>query len=300
MDEHGIGRAVVAGADTCADLPEVSRAIVEYPDRFRAVGVPLGANLGEIEAAIRHQAESGFLGIRIFDRMIAEYPSLLTLMGDLGLQPWVVEVLVWKRRPVCWLISSRPTTPAGWSRRTSPGLPIPALLDAPGPVGELFRHPHFLVIFSRHGAHSNPILRPWAKKLVEHLGWGRILFGSEFPVCLWRNESYASTLKWVQTLDIPFGPQDQAAFYGGNAAREFWSQPLPPAKIVDARYAAGNWPSPATIPLLAAQGIDFPVELHRQLLARYLAGEGELYPDYRAYLTAVNAAALGSIPTEKD
>lgn len=34
MGAHGIQRAIVADADTYPDLPEVSRAILEYPDRF--------------------------------------------------------------------------------------------------------------------------------------------------------------------------------------------------------------------------------------------------------------------------
>ena len=54
MDRHGVQKAFVAAADTCPDIDEVSRAIVEYPERFRAVGVPLGDH--SLKSALRCSA----------------------------------------------------------------------------------------------------------------------------------------------------------------------------------------------------------------------------------------------------
>ena len=294
MDRHRIDRAIAAGADTCPDLPEVSRAIVEYGGRFLAVGVPLGDSLDEIGESMRHQAGCGFSGIRIFDRMIAAYPSLLGLIGDLGLVPWVVggPALTAAAKLLVGYLE------AGSDRWVvAPhfaGAADPLLLDSSGPVRDLFQHPNFLVIFSRHGAYEPQIVRAWAQKLVTLMGWERILFGSEFPVCLWRNESYQSTLDWAKTLAVPFSTVQRDTFYGANAARILWDRPARPARLVDSKYSPANWPTPDTLPLFTTQGIDFPVEMHRRLLSRYLTGEQENFPDYRAFLTQVFVEASRS------
>ena len=287
MDRHDIQRAFAAGADTCPDLPEVSRAIVEHGERFRAVGVPLGDSLDEIEESIRHQAACGFLGIRIFDRMIAAYPSLLSLIGDLGLIPWVVggPALAIAAQLLVDYLKVDP-----YRLVVAPhfaGAAEPQVLDFPGPVRDLFQHPRFLVIFSRHGAYQQQVVRAWAQKLVTLVGWERILFGSEFPVCLWRNENYQSTLDWVKTLDVPFSTGQQDAFYGGTASQSLWDRPVQPARLVDRKYSPESWPTPATLPLFTSQGIDFPVELHRRLLSHYLAEAYKNFTDYRTYLTHV-------------
>jgi predicted TIM-barrel fold metal-dependent hydrolase len=277
MDEHGIQKAMVAAADTCPDIREVSRAIVEYPQRFRAVGVPLGDTFVEIRASLEHQAECGFLGIRIFDRMIAEYPRLLQVMADLNLIPWVVGGPA--LAPAAGLLAE---FLGGAEDRfvVAPhfaGAASPQLLEAPGPVRDLFAHPRLLVIFSRHGAYEAQLVRAWAAALVEKIGWKRILFGSEFPVCLWRNESYQSTLDWVKSLGLDV---DAEAFEGGNAARWLWERPVRPPRRVDAPAPAGS----GVINLFARQGLEIPEKAHQRLLARYLEGSrGDA--DYRAFIT---------------
>jgi len=298
MDRHGIRKGIVAAADTCPDLPEVSRAILEHGDRLRAVGVPLGDTPEAISASIRHQAECGFLGIRIFDRMLAAHPSLLRLIGDLGLIPWVVGGAA--LAPAAGLLVD--FLEAGADRWViAPhfaGTADPRLLDSPGSVLDLFRHPRFLVIFSRHGAYDLQQVRLWALRLVDLLGWERILFGSEFPVCLWRNESYQSTLDWVQTLGVPFSREQQAAFYGGTADLIFWKRSLPPARPVDAGYSPQFWKTPDTLPLFPRQGLDFPTSLHRRFMQRYLAGDYQNSSDYRTYLMQAIQAACQDLDDE--
>ena len=296
MDENGISQAVVAGADTCPDLGEVSRAIVEHGDRFRAVGVPLGNSVEEIGESIEHQAACGFLGIRIFDRMIAAHPTLLRLIGELGLIPWVVggpALMPAAKLLVEYLeadLDHQVVAPH------FAGAADPSWLDSPGPVGDLFDHPRFRVIFSRHGAYDPQYLQPWAEKLVNRLGWERILYGSEFPVCVWRNESYANTQEWVKKLQAPFSLTQQDAFYGANAAQIFWDRPVQAARLVDAKYHPDHWPTPDNVPLFPQQGIEVPVELQRKLLAHYLAsGKGEKM-DYRTYVTQVLRENLPLFP----
>lgn len=285
LDRHGVARAVVAAADTCPDLAEVSRAAAAYPERLRAVGVPLGETEAEIRASLEYQARAGFLGIRIFDRMLAAYPALLEGLGDLGLVPYVVGGPA--LAPAAKLLADFLAADDG-RLVVAPhfgGVAAPELLDAPGPVNELFSHPRLLVIFSRHGAHEPLAVRAWARALAAKIGWGRILFGSEFPVCLWRGESYQSTLEWVNGLEPPETAGE--AFAGGNA-RRLWERRLPPARELQApRPPAGG-----KVTLFPQLGLDIPEELHQRWLARYLeSGGGE---DYRVFVTRLLLAGGGA------
>jgi predicted TIM-barrel fold metal-dependent hydrolase len=277
MDRHGIQKAIVAAADTCPDIGEVSRAVVEYPQRFRAVGVPLGATFAEISASLRRQAESGFLGIRIFDRMIAEHPHLLGVMADLNLIPWVVGGPA--LAPAAKLLvnflqaaADRCVVAPHFGGATSP-----QVLETPGPVRELFEQPRLLVIFSRHGAYDPDLVRGWAAALIEKIGCQRILFGSEFPVCLWRNESYQSTLDWARALDPNL---DAGAFGGENAYRALWQRPV----LAPRQIAAPPLPGSGMVNLFTRQGLEIPEKIHQRLLARYLADSGG-DADYRAFIT---------------
>lgn len=279
MDRHGVQRAIVAAADTCPDLHEVSRAIVEYPERFRAVGVPLGSTFDEIAISLRNQARSGFIGIRIFDRMIVEMPGLLKVMGELNLVPYVVggPGLSPAARQLAAFLEG------GADRLVvAPhfaGAASPAVLEVPGPVRDLFDHPRLLVIFSRHGANDTQVIGDWARALIGRLGWSRILFGSEFPVCLWRNESYASTLEWVKTLEQPV---DEALFYGGNALRSLWNWPAGSPR----RIGKTHRPTGGLVNLFNRQGLEIPEEVHQRLLARFLVDNPDGL-DYRAFITRI-------------
>jgi predicted TIM-barrel fold metal-dependent hydrolase len=279
LDRNGVQKAIVAAADTCPDIHEILRAIRRYPDRLRGVGVPLGRTFNELRDSLRQQAACGFLGIRIFDRMIAEFPELLQEMAELKLVPYVVGGA--GLAPAASLLAD---FLAGAPDRlvVAPhfgGAADPAVLDAPGPVRDLFSHPRLLVIFSRHGAYDAQLVQSWASALIEKAGPERILYGSEFPVCLWRNESYQSTLNWAQTLDPAPDPD---RFYGGNARRYLWEKSLPPASPIE----LAGWVVPGTVRLFGGQGIDLPEAIQQELLASYLQEEGR-GEDYRAYITRI-------------
>jgi hypothetical protein len=163
------------------------------------------------------------------------------------------------------------------------GVASTRVLDHPGPVRDLFSHPRLLVIFSRHGAFDPQAVKEWAVALVERIGWERIMFGSEFPVCLWRNEKYADTIEWVRSLGTEI---DADAFYGGNALRCLWRHPVhPPQRIDRSRYpAASN--TTGTIHLFPHQGIELPEAVHKRLIERYWV-EQDQYPDYRTFVAHV-------------
>src|SRR6202140_395573 len=84
MDTHDVEGAVLSTAETCPDVHELSRAIRLYPDRFRAVGMPLGADEQAICDNVRAQLDSGFSGIRLPAQLVARLPKILDIIGEAG------------------------------------------------------------------------------------------------------------------------------------------------------------------------------------------------------------------------
>ena len=63
-------------------------------------------------------------------------------------------------------------------------------------------------------------LRPYVDVVLEAFGPGRVLFGSDWPVCLVVC-GYARWLELVQELIAPLSPSERAAILGGNARRVY-------------------------------------------------------------------------------
>ncbi len=60
--------------------------------------------------------------------------------------------------------------------------------------------------------------RPYLETVVDAFGPGRIVFGSDWPVCLVAAE-YAQVVGIVEDYFAEFPAEDRAAFFGGNAER---------------------------------------------------------------------------------
>jgi predicted TIM-barrel fold metal-dependent hydrolase len=286
MDAHAIEKAIVCTAETCPDLPELSRALVHHADRLRVVGVPLGRTYTEICESIQHQADCGFIGLRIQAKMIAEFPELLQLFGKRRLIPWVVgenglQIAAGHLLEYLAENNSHYVIAPHFANTTNL-----AVFTTPGQLQQLFRHPRFLVVFSRQGAYEPAAVRSWALRLIEELGWQRILYGSEFPVCLWRNESYQDTVNWIQTLGLSPTETELSDYYGGTALRLLWESPPRPVHLADEKWSAKNWAVPGKVNLLANHPLEIPEEIHHRLLARYLLNDMQSqFQDYRDYLT---------------
>src|ERR1039457_1048590 len=76
LDANGAEAAIVGTAATCPDLRELSRAAVQYPARFRTIGMAMGKSLEERAACIAAQMDCGFTGIRLQDSLVAREPAL--------------------------------------------------------------------------------------------------------------------------------------------------------------------------------------------------------------------------------
>jgi L-fucono-1,5-lactonase len=73
-------------------------------------------------------------------------------------------------------------------------------------------------LITRAPAPHAPALRPYADVLLVELGPKRLMFGSDWPVCLLAAD-YGETLDVAETLTSALGPDESAEVYGGTAAR---------------------------------------------------------------------------------
>jgi hypothetical protein len=101
-----------------------------------------------------------------------------------------------------------------------------SVFDENRAVAELFDHPNFYVVFSRQALFGSATLVPWARHLIDRLGWKRLFWGSELPVPFWRDEKVANLVSWV----TQFSPtrEQLGDFYVGNAERAIFDRPRRP------------------------------------------------------------------------
>jgi hypothetical protein len=229
--------------------------------------------------------ECGFTGIRLPAELVAREPELLDLVGKAGGTPYLegsegyrvaavrlVEFL--DRYPACVVAATHYAGPTD-----------PTIFSKQEPVARLFRHPRFLVIFSRQGYMDQDMLKVWTRALVEMTGWDRIMYGSEFPVALWRDETFRSTQGWIDAVGLKPTPAERAKFFYENAHRHFF-QKRPAARLIDARWNRTDWKTDSPVWLFQKGGVDLPEESHRKLLRVYLAAGGDARAgSYRDFVT---------------
>ncbi len=280
MDREGVTAALLSTAETCPDLLEISRALVAHPDRFRAVGMPVGRSPEHVRAAIRAQLASGFSGIRLPAAFIAANPDVLAILGEAGAFPLVVgdqglrvaaELLAdfLDEFPASFVLAGHFAGPAD-----------PALLSAHPEVSRLFDHPRFHVAFTRHGALGHTPLEAWAAAVVARIGWGRVLWGSEWPVALWRDETYRTTLDWALRLNPTAA--DLQAIRHDNAHRLLFARPIAPRPLgpewdmTALKRHADVWLFPPSLNLSE--------ERHRPIMLAYEAWGGERRGRYSEFM----------------
>ena len=165
--------------------------------------MPLGRTPAHLRD-IRAQPDSGFSGIRCSGGLRCRQLGYWSLLGAAGAFPLVVgeQGAAWVAARLLVDFLDRYSSNFVIAGHFAGPTDTP-LLDTEADVGRLFDHPRFHVAFTRHGALSHLPLESWARAVVSRIGWSRVLWGSEWPVALWRDETYRSTLDWVLRLDPP-------------------------------------------------------------------------------------------------
>ncbi len=91
-------------------------------------------------------------------------------------------------------------------------------------IRELAQRPHVscklsgMVTEVRDAEWNTDLLRPYFETVLEAFGPERLMFGSDWPVCLLRSD-HPSWTRIATDLVAPLSPDEQAAFWGGNATR---------------------------------------------------------------------------------
>ncbi len=284
MERYNVEQSILATADTCPDLSELSRAQIAFPRQFRSVGMPVGRDIQDIAANIESQLRSGFIGIRFMDSMLMEHPQLLDLMARMNGIPFVVgsRVLTEAAPPLLAFLNQHPQC-----QIVAPhfaGAPDAKALSANSPAQALLRHPRFLIIFCRQGAYPQPAVRDWARHLIGEIGWPRILFGSEYPVCVWRNESFDDVIRWIDDAGLSPGAADREAFFHGNAARTLFAPRFtPPAPLIDQHWI--DFRRPAPVWYFPQSTLDVDEQTNRRLIAAWHQNGGN--SSFRDFLAGV-------------
>jgi predicted TIM-barrel fold metal-dependent hydrolase len=270
MAQGGIERAVLCSFDSSPDLAAIHGAVSHAPDKFRGLGVPLGRDRQEMEAAVRAQLAAGFSGIRLSDEDVRERGWLLDLIAAhdaISIVCGQVASVDCARRLSDHL--EHKSTAIVVAGHFAGGGDPSALGD--GPIAALFRHPRFHVVFSRHGGFQPQSIERWAEAIVAQTGWTRILWGSEVPVLFWRNETIASAIGWIDRL-APTA-QERASFFGGNATKLYFGHTVTTAPLsmpFEPQTRARSFP--ATI---LASGLPIAQDTAGRLVHAWLADGGK-------------------------
>lgn len=271
LAEQGISAGVAATAESCPDLGTLADLAAAEPERLRAVGLQRGATPAAIAEACAAQIDAGMCGIRMPAAVIATSPAALQAIGERG-------GLLFPHGD----LNSITTTLVQWLNQ----YPDSAVLaqhfaGAPSPehcrgaLAALLGHDRCLVIASRHSAYDQTELLASITALRELVPVSRWLWGSEYPVCLWRDETLADTQTWLQRNGWAMTDADQQAMFHDNAQRVLfdrrWTvrQALPTAlRAIDERVDVPVW-------LLPPSGLEISEASWARLMQRYLDSGGD-------------------------
>lgn len=289
MDLVGITRAMVCPFDSCPDIVECHRALEAAPERFRAYGLVLGRDRAEMEAGLHAQLAAGFDGFRLGDAKIAAQPWILDILGREDAVPMVVGAR--------GLAAAAPAL-LGFLDRHAGSIAVsahfagptdPRVLREPGAVRDLFRHPRFLVVMSRQGMFPAPAIKAWAEALIEVVGWTRLMWGSEAPVPIWRDEKLARTPLWIEQF-MPSAEQ-RAAFFTANGARTVFARPARPVRKLAMPFDPWNYEVKLAAPMFPF-GLTADTQIPARLVQAWLAAGGEEAMPLSAFVSAVIDKAL--------
>jgi len=291
MDENRVEAAVITTAETCPDVHELAYGVANWPDRFRAIGIALGKDAEETLQGVRTQLDIGFSGVRLTAAQVQAQPELLELLGDSCAIPYVfgpdlfsawqrlVEFL--DRYPRCVICAPHFC-----------GIADTSVFDEIPDARKLLTHDRFLVIFSRRGAFELTDIGPLANFFVSEVGWGRLMWGSEYPVCLWRNEAYLSTADWIDIVGLKASEAQRRAFLYGNAKKHLFApRRRRPQELDDETLDLMPLRQRAPVWLFPRSAMELNEETHRTLFLAYLARGGDRKIPYGQFIANLLADA---------
>jgi hypothetical protein len=299
-----IDNAVLVLGPGMPDYAELFRAIDSFGESVRGVGIPFGETTEEQNEIVALQLRAGVFGIRLQPNEIAANPELGKIVARAGRWVYAIGCRNAKTaRYYCDLADEFPDVKiaAAHYLQTSLGDLAPGESNE---LTELFACPGFHIIFSRHGGmgshepypHSD--LKPWVETVIERAGMERVMWGSEYPVCFWRNETVPQCMQWLETLCPEYSPEKRDMFLGGNAQRILFSDP-PPARetVAIPPWVERQFDRNRTVPLFPSSTLDIPMESYAMFLSdycsRYCCMPELRFADYMARQCVERSAQIG-------
>jgi hypothetical protein len=292
MDSMGIRQALVCAFDSCTDIAAVHFAITRHPERFRGLGLALGRDRTETERGITIQIEAGFVGLRVNVSDLRDRPWILDALKANSAFPFMVgQDALAEAAPMLlrYLDSSVDGLAIGghFAGPTDPGI-----LERPGPVRDLFRHPRYAVVMSRQGIFPRALIESWALALLEVVGWERLLWGTEAPVLYWRDEPVSMTPKWIERFRP--SPQQREAFFSGNAKRLIFERPMATPSKLKLPFDPAELEIAREVPMWPF-GLPMETGLPARLIDSWMSWGGEARGPLSTYLGEVLDRALPSV-----
>jgi predicted TIM-barrel fold metal-dependent hydrolase len=276
LAQSQVRRAVFVLGPAVPDYAVLFAALHDYPQRVRGVGIPFGVTLDQNMESVDFQIAGGVLGLRIQEPELLTHAPLLDRLGQAG--RWIYAIDIAAQAPalralLAWLDrypDARLAAPHFLSTR--PLFPGGAVDEALRP---LLAHPHFYPIFSRQGGldstqpYPHADLRPWVEQVIEQVGWDRILWGSEYPVLFWRDETPNGCRDWLAALLPDMRDEQRAAYLGGNAARAIFDAP-PPLRthVTVPEWVEAQFNRTRPVPLFP-HGLQLPMTVYGRVHRRF-------------------------------
>ncbi|HTV00835.1 MAG TPA: amidohydrolase family protein [Luteitalea sp.] len=201
-------RGVVGWVDLADD--HVATILERYAARPRFVGV---------RHVVQGESDPAFLERPAFNRGIERLRGLGLVYDLLIVAPQLPATIAFvDRHPAQSFVLDHIAKPAIAGHRLD--------ADWARDFRELAKRPHVtcklsgLVTEVRDQAWTLDTLRPYVDLAIEVFGPARLMFGSDWPVCRLRAE-YGGWVRTVESLTSAWSPSEQAAFWGGTAARVY-------------------------------------------------------------------------------
>ena len=248
-----VERSVLVLGPMVPDYETLFRAIADYPDTLRGIGIPFGESEAQQMQIADVQLRAGVAGLRLSGAEMLSCPAVPELVGACGRWIYVVGIID-NPAAVEFLLNWLERYPA--CRVAAPHFLCVSNGDISSPLAELIGHPRFYPIFSRHGGlgsqepYPHTDLAPWVESVLALCGWQRALFGSEYPVIFWRDETYASCLNWVREIQPQASETELAGFLGETANRILFDETQPTREdVVVPPWVGEQFDHQRTVPL---------------------------------------------------
>lgn len=238
LDESGMDGTVAVQARQMVEETEFLLGLADANARIRAVvgWVPLCVDGGEpfLEEFAAHPKLAGVRHV-VHDEpdddflLRPDFNAGIRQLAKYGLR---YDILIfWKHLPqTIRFVDMHPEQPFIVDHMAKPRIRKGGF-DAEWAAGirELAKRGHVSCKFSgvltevRDATWDLELIRPYFETVWEAFGPDRLMFGSDWPVCLLRS-SHAEWTRLAEELTNGLSADEQAAFWGGNAARVYWGE----------------------------------------------------------------------------